>query len=136
MAGLADWNCHAAAMRFAVPCLSLVLWLPLVLCCTACTARNDPTTSAEERILLDQIQRDPYVVVQRMRRNDDQFLELHTLQGGVEVGYVLAPAIDGGRELTIRRIDNDLLLPAKTGPWPGTGPGPRGLHRTFRYHRL
>ena len=114
-------------MRLAVPVLFLAL------CGTACAPRTDPTTSAEERVLLDQVLRDPYVVVVRMRRNDDQYLELTTRQGEVEVGYVLAPAIDGGRELTIRRLDNDLLLPAKSGPWPGTGPAPRGLHRPFRY---
>jgi hypothetical protein len=106
--------------------LSAVL-VSLALAGCARPARAD--LDADERQLLAQITRDPYIVVLRIQRDADGVAEVVTSQGPQEVRYRLAPAVAGGRELRLRPVDEALVLPTVPGDRPGTGPAPRGAVR-------
>ncbi len=107
--------------------LALLPFLTLTLAGCAAPVRADLTD--EERVLLAQITRDPYLVVERIQRTEDGVAEVITRQGSRQVRYHLAPAVEGGRELRLRPVDEDLTIPARQPEFPGTGPEPRGVIR-------
>jgi hypothetical protein len=110
------------AMRLTPLVVSLVLL-------SAC-ARGEPVVlTEEERTLLAQISRDPYLTVVRIDRLDDGAAEVVTRQGEVEVRYRLAPAVAGGRDLRLRPVDERLDIPTEIPDEPGTGPVYRGHRR-------
>jgi len=101
----------------------------LILTLPACAAPVRAELTDEERVLLTQITRDPYLVVERIQRTEDGVAEVITRQGSRQVRYRLAPAVEGGRELRLRPVDEDLTIPAQVPEYPGTGPEPRGVIR-------
>ncbi len=112
-------------MRFpALVVLSLLgLFLP------ACARPDQAELTDDERVLYQQITRDPYLVVLRVQRGEDGVVEVITRQGGRDQRYRLAPAVEGGKELRLRPVDEDLAIPAERPAYPGTGPEPRGISR-------
>jgi hypothetical protein len=86
--------------------------------------------SAEEKVLITQLARDQFVVVQSMLREEDGYLTLRTQQGYTVAYYRLMPANDAKSELSIRRLDEALRLQiAWSEDHLGTGPSPRGISR-------
>ncbi len=110
--------------RLLIAALALLL-APLLASCAAQRAPATPT--AAERQLLDQLTRDPFVIVETVAREDDGFLTVRTRQGSTFASYRFMPADDAREALVIRRIDERQELPVGWTPEVGTGPAPRGL---------
>ena len=86
--------------------------------------------SAEEKVLITQLSRDQFVVVQSMLREEDGYITLRTQQGYTVAYYRLMPANDAKSELSIRRLDEALRLQiAWSEDHLGTGAPPRGISR-------
>lgn len=107
--------------------MRLLALLPLLCLLAACVPPERQVLNEDEQVLLTQITRDRYLVVERIVRGPDGVAEVTTRQGAREVRYRLAPAVEGGRELRLRPVDEDLTIPARHPDYPGTGPEPRGL---------
>lgn len=110
-----------APMRCAVFFLCLAL--------TAGCARSGAppvVLTEEERVLMTQLTRDPFIISESMIREDDGFVTVRTRQGDTVAYYRLMPATDAKTELSIRRLDEQLRLQVT---WSedhlGTGPAPR-----------
>ena len=96
---------------------------------TAGCARQAPPPTAPEAQLLEQLTRDPFVVIDYQHREEDGYLTVRTRQGKVTRMYRLMPANDGGGPLVIRWLDESQVLPvAWSEDRLGTGPQWRG-HR-------
>ena len=105
----------------------------LCLALTAGCARSGAlpvVLTEEERVLMTQLTRDPFIISESMIREDDGFVTVRTRQGDTVAYYRLMPATDAKTELSIRRLDEQLRLQVT---WSedhlGTGAPPRGLSR-------
>ena len=101
----------------------------LCLALTAGCARSGAlpvVLTEEERVLMTQLTRDPFIISESMIREDDGFVTVRTRQGDTVAYYRLMPATDAKTELSIRRLDEQLRLQVT---WSedhlGTGPAPR-----------
>jgi len=82
---------------------------------------NIPVT-AEEQVLLTQITRDNFMLINQAWRDEKGRLTVETGQGNGRAIYVLAPDIDGARGLSIRpRHDTHELDTALPDPPPERG---------------
>ncbi len=107
--------------------LPSVLPVLLVALFTASCARQAPPPTAVEAQLLEQLTRDPFVVIDYQHREEDGYLTVHTRQGKIYRIYRLMPANDGGGPLVIRWLDESQVLPvAWSEDRLGTGPQWRG----------
>lgn len=108
-----------------------VLFMSLLLL-AGCARSSGPVAvlTAEERQLVVQLTRDPFVIVDATTREDDGYVTLRTRQADTIAYYRLMPTGDAKPELVIRRLDEQLHLPvAWSEDQLGTGPAPRGIHR-------
>jgi hypothetical protein len=103
----------------------VLLAVSLVL--AGCAQRPPAVLTAEERVLLDGLTRDPFIQVDSTVREDDGFLTVRTRQGNVIGSYRFMPSDDAVNTLSIRRIDERQELPVVWTPGVGTGPERRGL---------
>jgi hypothetical protein len=98
---------------------------------TGCAARAgaDPDAPTdEEKVLLDRLARDNFVHITDLLRNDEGYLVVTTRQGDTYVRYLLSPANEATRQLTIHRLVETLEVVEGPDAGPvGTGPAPRGL---------
>ena len=105
----------------------------LCLALTAGCARSGAlpvVLTEEERVLMTQLTRDPFIISESMIREDDGFVTVRTRQGDTVAYYRLMPSTDAKTELSIRRIDEQLRLQiAWSEDRLGTGAPPRGLSR-------
>ncbi len=93
-----------------------------------CDTRLEPSQlKDDERILLDRLCRDPFIIVTDKRRNDDGFLIVTTHQGNTQVRYLFAPDGVASKELKIRRMVEDFEIKVGVSDQLGTGPRERGL---------
>ncbi len=124
------WNRTAQVHAFTP--MRSAFFVMLFLAISGC-ARTSPAlvvVTAEERQLMTQLTRDPFVVIKSSVREEDGYVTIRTQQGNVVAYYRLMPAGDANPELTIRRLDEQLHLPvAWSEDHLGTGPADRGIHR-------
>ena len=106
-------------------CALFLLCLVMVASCARSTARPVVLTD-QERVLMTQLTRDPFVIPESMIREDDGFVTVRTRQGNTVAYYRLLPATDAKTDLSIRRLDEQLRLQiAWSEDHLGTGPAPR-----------
>ena len=111
--------------RFLPRSSAFALALAVCCCFSACAPRRDqvaiPVTD-EEQVLLTQITRDPFMIINQAWRDGQGRLTVETSQGNGRAIYVLAPDIDGARGLSIRpRHDTHDLETALPDPPPELG---------------
>jgi hypothetical protein len=104
-------------------------WLSLLvipLLCSSCgwQERVAVAPTPEERVLLGQLTRDPYVEVMDLDRNDLEHLVVTTRQGSTRVRYVFKPARPGDTQLLIHKLDDRARLEVSESDQLGTGPQP------------
>ncbi len=112
---------------------SLVLLTLFALLMVGCSGdtRTEAPPSAEERVLLAQITRDPYIEIMDLERNDLDQLVVTTRQGSHRVRYVLKPTNPGELALNVHRINDRSVLEVSESDQLGTGPqvGRSGRYR-------
>jgi hypothetical protein len=81
-----------------------------------CAPRPEVVVSPEERLLLDHLTRDRFVVIERLDRDEDDRLVIRTQQGVQVRRYRIQPDIALGGRLRIHRLVDDALLPVDSGP--------------------
>ena len=110
--------------------LTLVVGVSLL--STGCTGdRVEAPPTAEEQVLLAQINRDRFVKITMTERDDFNHLVVTTQQGSHFVRYVLKPARPGDANLMIHKINDRSVLVVEESAQLGTGPqvGPNGRNR-------
>jgi hypothetical protein len=131
---LVSVRCHS----FGVFSILTLTMIALIVTTSGCD-RGDPTVRAwgvpsppptpAERILLDQVTRDAFVQIAGMERDSEDRLLVTTTQGNRTVRYLLAPAADGGQDLVVRHVNEDLELVTAVEPRRSAKEPTRGLHR-------
>jgi len=92
------------------------------------TGADPDAPTAEERVLLDRLQRDNFLIVTDTQRNDDGYLVVTTSQGQARIRYIFSPANEATKQLTIHRLIESMdIVEGQSNDPPGTGPAPRGL---------
>jgi hypothetical protein len=100
--------------------MRVVLWLSLLLWCTACGATaRPPELSLEEQRLMEYLRRDPFLVVTATERTDDGHLLVTTRQGRSERRYLFAPTDAADERLRIRPMQDQCRLETVANPNPG-----------------
>lgn len=96
------------------------LLVAAVLSSFACTPREaEDQPNVEERVLLAQLRRDPYIRIDQTWRDGLGNLVVETSQGAVRRRYLLAPDTPSDQTLRLRRIDDSFHVPGPAPAKPG-----------------
>ncbi len=87
-----------------------ILLLPLLLLAGCAADRTPPTPTANEQRLIEHISRDPFVVIERLERDESGRLVVATTQGSVVRRYRLEADVGQGGRLRIHRLQDEAIL--------------------------
>jgi hypothetical protein len=107
---------HHVPLRF--------LLMTLLVCSgmTGCgnNVRNDAPPTPIEQTFIEQLTRDPFVMVDSYERDEFDHLIVTTIQGSVRVRYIIKPIQPGNPRLNIHKIDDRSLLEVSESDQSGT----------------
>ena len=76
--------------------------------------------SPTEQILIEQLTRDPFVIVDHFERDDLEQLIITTIQGSARVRYIIKPIQPGSQQLNIHKINDRSQLEISESEQRGT----------------
>ena len=96
------------AMTQAPVRLTLITLIMLCGALTGClsTAREDAPPNPTEQVLIEQLTRDPFVIIDQYERDEFEHLIITTIQGSVRVRYIIKPIQPGNPRLNIHKIND------------------------------
>ena len=88
--------------------LTLITLIRLCGALTGClsTAREDAPPNPTEQVLIEQLTRDPFVIIDQYERDEFEHLIITTIQGSVRVRYIIKPIQPGNPRLNIHKIND------------------------------
>jgi hypothetical protein len=76
------------------------------------------------QVLLEQLTRDPFVIIDHYERDEFEHLIVTTKQGGEKVRYIIKPIQPGNPQLNIHRINDRSQLDISESDQRGTSQPP------------